>query len=92
MELLDPTAPGQDQLRQRAPALTTLDGLTIGLLSNGKANADQLIRATAHRLTRRFAGQYLDVKYKRHPSEPAPTELLTNLAHECDYLITAAGD
>ncbi|NKB98144.1 MAG: hypothetical protein GKR90_06570 [Pseudomonadales bacterium] len=92
MELFDPTAPGQEQVRTRAPALANLDDLTIGLLSNGKAKADVLIRATAQRLINRFGGKYLDVKFKKHASEPASTELLTNLSHECDYLITAAGD
>ena len=92
MELIDPTVAGAEQNRSRAPALTDLQGLTIGLLSNGKANADHLIRKTADRLVERFGGRRLDVVYKTHPSEPAPGELLTNLCHESDYLITAAGD
>ncbi len=92
MELIDPTVEGAEQNRSRAPAISDLHGLTIGLLSNGKANADHLIGKTADLLVERFGGRRLDVLYKKHPSEPAPGELLTNLCHECDYLITAAGD
>lgn len=92
MRLLDPTATNSELTRSRAPALAQLEGLTIGLLSNGKANADHLIRLTAEKLIARYGGKHLKVIFKPHASEPAPGELLTNLAHECDYLITAAGD
>lgn len=92
MELLDPTVPGQQVERHRAPALKDLEGLTIGLLSNGKANADYLIQATADRLMAKYGGRSLEIVYKHHASEPASTELLTNLSYEADYIITAAGD
>ncbi len=92
MRLFDPTATNSDLKRTRAPALTHMEGLTIGLLSNGKANADHLIRLTAEKLIHRYGGKHLNVQFKPHASEPAPGELLTNLVHECDYLITAAGD
>lgn len=92
MEIYDPTSSGPELIRHRAPAIADLEGLTIGLLSNGKANADHLIQATANLLTEKFGGRVLDVVYKKHASVPAPGELLTNLSHECDYLITAAGD
>ena len=92
MRLVDPTTTKTDQNKTRAPKLTDLSGLTIGLLSNGKANADHLIRMTAEKLIARHGGSYTKVIYKPHASEISPTELLTNLAPECDYLITAAGD
>lgn len=92
MELMDPTVPGQQVARKRAPAFADLGGLTIGLLSNGKVNADHLIQATANRLIAKYRGSTLKIVYKHHASEPASTELLTNLSHEADYIITAAGD
>ena len=92
MQLLDPTNTNTDTSKTRAPKLESLEGLTIGLLSNGKSNADHLIRMTAEKLVARHGGAFSKVLYKPHASEIAPTELLTNLAPECDYLITAAGD
>ena len=92
MKLIDPTVPGIQQANQRAPALTSLEGLTIGLLSNAKLNADALLEETAANLQRRFGGQVLPLKYKRNASAPAPEEILANLSPECDYLITASGD
>ena len=92
MKLLDPTVVSESHNNHRAAPLRDMSGLAIGLLSNGKQNADTLIRETAKRLQAKHAGRVLEVRYKRNASAPAPTELLTGLAHECDYLITAAGD
>ena len=92
MQLLDPTVPGTQPDNRRAPALTNLEGCTIGLLSNGKLNADKLLTQTAEMLAARYGGKVLPIQHKNNASAPAPAELLTNLAPECDYLLTAAGD
>lgn len=92
MKLLDPTVPSSHSERHRAPPLTSLEGLTIGLLSNAKLNADNLLNQTAKVLVAGFGGKVLPIRYKHNPSAPAPTETLTGLSPECDYLITAAGD
>ena len=92
MKLVDPTVSAPSLQNQRAPALTELRGLTIGLLSNGKLNADALLDETAAELIRRYGGRVLPMVHKRNPSAPAPADLLTGLSPECDYLITAAGD
>ena len=92
MKLVDPTVTATAQQHERAPALPALSGLTIGLLSNGKLNADQLLEETAAVLVRRHGGRVLPLKHKRNPSAPAPGDLITGLSPECDYLLTAAGD
>ena len=40
MELYDPTVTRIERNNARAPAIASLEGKTIGLLSNGKLNAD----------------------------------------------------
>ena len=92
MRLVDPTVPAKAGTANRAPALESLEGRTIGLLWNRKLNADKLLTETAHLLTTRFGGSVLPMASKSNASAPAPGELLTNLSPECDYLITAAGD
>lgn len=92
MKIVDPTVPSPTHNHVRAPALSDLHGLKIGLLSNGKSNADALIQKTANLLIAKYGGSSMDIKYKRHPSQPAQAELLTQLNHEADYIITAAGD
>ena len=92
MKLVDPTVPVAIPESQRAPALTSLDGLTIGLLTNGKLKADMLLRQTAAVLQARFGGRVLPMATKGSAGAPAPADTLTNLSMECDYLITASGD
>jgi len=92
MQLMDPTVPNARPNNRRADALQSLEGLTIGLLSNGKLNADRLLSYTAEYLRSRYGGTVLPIARKNNASAPAPAELLTQLSPECDYLITAAGD
>ena len=92
MKLVDPTVPAPMRESRRAPVLASLDGLTIGLLSNGKLNADALLRETAAMLQTRFGGNVLPMAAKDSAGAPAPADTLKNLAMECDYLITASGD
>ena len=92
MKLVDPTVTSSQPDNSRAPALSTLQGKTIGLLSNRKLNADLLLQETAACLSRRYGGRILSMAHKTNPSAPAPAETLTNLSPECDYLLTATGD
>jgi hypothetical protein len=92
MKLVDPTVPAKLQTSKRAPALASLEGKTIGLLWNHKVNGDKLLNETAALLQSQFGGKVLPMVTKRNASAPAPAELLTNLAPECDYIITASGD
>lgn len=92
MKLVDPTVAAPVRESRRAPALTGLDGLTIGLLSNGKLNADVLLEETARVLQMRFGGNVLPMEAKGSAGAPAPADLLKKLSLECDYLITASGD
>ncbi|MAM81086.1 MAG: hypothetical protein CMP89_10045 [Gammaproteobacteria bacterium] len=92
MKLVNPTVNSSQLAHERAPALVDLKNKTIGLLSNRKLNADLLLQETADCLKRRHGGKVLDIRYKSNPSAPAPTETLTGLSPECDYLLTATGD
>ena len=57
IELMDPGADGDGApTRVAAPRLANLDGKKIGLLSNGKANAELLVRETAARFEKERTG------------------------------------
>lgn len=92
MKLVDPTVAAPARQSRRAPALASLEGLTIGLLSNGKLNADALLEETAAMLRTRFGGRVLPMVAKGSAGAPAPADTLKSLSVECDYLITASGD
>ena len=92
MIIVDPTVSSSQVDSTRAPALFDLKNKTIGMLSNRKLNADLVLQETANCLQRRHGGKILEMQYKLNPSAPAPSETLTNLTPECDYLLTATGD
>ena len=92
MIIVDPTVASAEQSNARAPALTSLQGKTIGILSNRKLNSDLLLQDTAACLVARHGGRILSMAHKLNPSAPAPAELLVELAPKCDYLLTAIGD
>ena len=72
-----------------APRLDSLEGKTIGLLWNGKANGDVALRRAAELIGER----HTDVKFKFYSgSMPCPPELLDELVNECDAAIGCTAD
>ena len=92
MKLVDPTVSREPQQNRRAPRLASVEGRTVGLLSNGKTNADVLLRETAALFKYEHRCEVLEVATKPNFGAPAPRELIDELARECDLLLTATGD
>ena len=92
MQLYDPTVAGPERNYARAPALASLDGKAIGLLDNGKVNADNLLMETATLFAQRHGCTIVPISNKNNASAPAPTLTLEELAEKSDFLITAMGD
>ena len=88
IELHDPRGSRETPSVRLATRPRSLHGLTIGLLENGKENADALLDRTAERLTERGA----TIVRARKPSfsRPAPLEVIDSLAH-CAAVIAAHG-
>ena len=92
MKLIDPTVKSAAHQRVLAPRLDRIEGKTIGLLTNGKVNADVLLRETAALFRSRNHCVVLDMASKENASAPAPGGIIKDLALTCDFLITAMGD
>ena len=92
IQMVDPGGTGGGVTRTMAPRLAGLDGLRIGLLSNGKANADALLHETAAQFERELGCRTIRLLDKRNASRPAPPDFLGELAAGADFLITAVGD
>ncbi len=92
MKLIDPTVKSAAHNCVMAPRLDRVDGHTIGLLTNGKVNADVLLRETAMLFGSRNHCHVLEMASKQNASAPAPGGILKDLALECDFLMTAMGD
>ena len=94
LALYDPTV---DDLKvpqaTAAPRLTSLDGRTIALLSNGKVNADLLLHEVGRIFTERHGCRVVMEEDKRGSSRPAPPEMLHRIAAaDVDFMVTAVGD
>jgi hypothetical protein len=76
---------------------STLDGVHVGLFSNGKPNADRLLRAIAARIGTRFAlAGTVELNKTTDggsgPSFPAPEWMLDRLAISTAVVLAASGD
>jgi len=92
MRLYDPTASGPQITRYRAPPVASLEGRTIGILENGKLNAQEMLRELAALFEARHGCTVRPIFSKSNASAPAPTGVLAQAAAEVDFLITGLGD
>ena len=92
MQLYDPTSSGPDRTLFRAAALASLEGRTIGILENGKLNAQEMLRAVADLFVARHGCVIGGMYSKSNASAPAPSDTLARAAADVDFLITGLGD
>ena len=92
IRLLDPGGQSQAVERRMVPRLVRLDGLKMGLLTNGKHNADVLLRETAALFAARHGCSEALFHDKRNAGNPCKPEHLQALCEASDFLITAVGD
>jgi hypothetical protein len=74
------------------PRPASLQGLTVGLLANGKANSDRLLHRVADELRARHRLADVIVVTKPHPSLPVDDAVLTMFAEHAHAVVTAIGD
>ena len=70
--------------------LTSLDGITLGILNNSKPNSLELQQYVAELLVKQYGVR--DVVTKRKPSAAVGAEGLDVYAREVSAVITAIGD
>jgi hypothetical protein len=76
-----------------ASRLSTLKNSRIGLLSNGKHNADVLIQMTADEFINNHGGEVVLELNKGNASRPCSDDLVdTVVKADVDFMITAVGD
>ena len=92
MQLYDPTVAGPERNFSRAAPLASLDGKTIGILHNGKLNAEAMLQSIADLFVERHGCRVVPLYSKSNASAPAPAETLQAAADDADFLITGLGD
>jgi hypothetical protein len=92
MQLYAPTSTTPKRKLARAAALARLDGARIGILENGKLNAEEMLREVADLFVQRHGCTVVKLASKKNASAPAPANTLVQVAPEVDFLITGLGD
>lgn len=91
--LMDPIGKSTEALsRLSQRRFSDLDGKTIGLLDNGKPNADRVLDAIAELLQERYQIKEIVRRRKDNVSLPAPREIVEELAERSDVVIAGVGD
>ena len=67
-------------------------GLRLGVLDNGKGNADHLLKLLVDEARLAVPVASVVMLRKSSPALPAPAEVLDQLAREADYVLTAMAD
>ncbi|MBG92857.1 MAG: hypothetical protein CL792_02635 [Chloroflexi bacterium] len=76
-----------------APRLTKLSNTKIALLSNGKFNADVLLRLTAEIFEKNHQSKVILDLNKHSASRPCPQDIIDTIVRaNVDFMITAVGD
>lgn len=98
MKVYLPTSEPAPETTSRAPSPTVLAGLRIGVLDNGKANANTVMVRAAHSLAVR-TGATIGVVTKKGPGGrsanaaiPVADDVFALLVAEADVVITGAAD
>ena len=92
MQVYDPTAPGPDATQNMRRAVGDLRGKVIGFIDNSKSNFNLLVDDLATLLTERYGVKSVIKHGKRSVATPAATQVLDDLAAQCDLVITGSGD
>jgi len=92
MQLYAPTSTTPKRKAFRAPALASLEGARIGVLENGKLNAEEMLAEVAQLFVQRHGCTIVKLASKKNASAPAPANTLAAVAPDVDFLITGLGD
>jgi hypothetical protein len=92
MILLNPEGTSDEGRAPMARRPGTLNGRTIGLLSNSKLNADAVLYAVGELLAQRYDVKAVVHRTKPSFSVPAPEATIKELVENCDVVLTGVGD
>ena len=92
MQLYAPTSTTPKRKAFRAPALASIEGARIGVLENGKLNAEEMLNEVAQLFVQRNGCTIRTLASKSNASAPAPGPTLVKVAQEVDFLLTGLGD
>jgi hypothetical protein len=90
--LVNPTVISVTTTSGVAARPSTLDGLTVGLLDNGKSKAGLILDSVKRRLENLHSPAGFIHHQKPVASKPMPPEILKDIKSHCHVVVTAVGD
>ena len=90
--VLHPAAEDVAEPQRLAPRLSSLQGMTVGLIDNHKRNANVYLEELGRLLQERYGVARVVTYRKISQSMPTPDAVLDQLASECDAIIHAVAD
>ena len=90
IDVLDPRGVPQQGAHDLARRPTSLQGATLGILSNSKPNGDLLLQAIQSELAERFHFSEVIYRHKRI-SSPSSDDVMADL-EKCHIVLNAVGD
>ena len=91
IEVLDPTYGEADEPFSTSPRLTSLEGVTVGVISNGKQGTGRFFDAFAERLRSHHGVVKVDRLVKPNYSAPAGDEIM-DATKTWNALVSGIGD
>ena len=90
--LISPEAPPEAKIVKGIQRRLNVGELRVGMLDNGKSNADHLLRFLLDGLKEQFPVTSVVWLRKASMSTPAPQTMIEQFVAETDLVITAMGD
>ena len=81
-----------NELPRRRIALDSLAGKVVGFIDNAKPNFNYLVDELADQLVNQHGVGRIIKHRKRGAAMPATTEIVSDIAEQCDAVITGSGD
>jgi hypothetical protein len=91
LRFLNPRLEG-DEGFQPAPRIPSLDGKVLGVLYNGRAGGDVVLKELLGLLKSKYSLDSVVFRTKPHAWVSAPEETFQELAQSCQVAITGVGD
>ena len=91
LRILNPRLEGEQGF-QHAPRVPTLDGKILGVLYNGRAGGDVVLRELLTLLESKYNLAKVVFRTKPHAWVSAPEEMFQELAQSSEVAITGVGD
>lgn len=92
IEIYVPTGVVETDIKHISPRLDSLHGKVMGLLDNGKWNANKLLTEVSAILQEQFHIKEV-IKWKKpNFSAPASHDMREEIAQKCHFVVSAIGD